>query len=558
MRAHLILPLMLVTLTIPCAGHAGPPKPRVALEAPAPRQIQAPPVNDQCDGAILLTCSTNFVLSGNTADATNDYSFVDTTNSCTGYAARGRDVVYKLNVGVGDSLWIEYRNRSDGSIYLVTDCNDIDNTCVAGSDQTSDPNSIETIEYKFTASGIYYLILDSFALNSGDLWTANGTIHCGPQTPPSNDLCENAPLLPCGTFNLSGTTEYAHDNYDLGFPNGCTPKPTPGRDVVYKLNVTAGDSLWCYYTNQLHDGSVYVIADCNNPAGSCAWGEDFNGVGDLEPFRYKFQFSGTYYLVLDAVEPDSWSPWTAYGGLVCANPPPENDRCADAIEQPCGNFSWSGNTQFATNDYYFLGNPACTGYPADGRDVVYKYVVHPGDTLTANFRSISSDATMYLVTDCANVAGTCVAGADNTFTSEYENLTYIFPSGGTYYLILDTVDPNSWSSWTAYGRLGCANNAVDPREPATSLALREISPNPSFGRTNVFYQLPTGGNVTLRVHDLQGRIMRTLVDGELSAGQHHLVWDGRDDHGRPLSAGTYFARLVSGSAGVVRRVIFIR
>jgi hypothetical protein len=558
MRARQILPPMLLALLIAVTANAGPKSQVTPSSASNPARALAPPVNDQCSGAILLQCG-NIVLSGNTTDANNDYAFVDTAGSCTGYATNGRDVVYKLNVGVGDSLWLDYQNRVDGSIYLVTNCSDIDHTCVAGSDDNSDPNTIESIRYRFTASGIYYLILDSYGINSGDLWTASGQLVCGPQTPPSNDLCENATVLPCGSFNLSGSTEFAHNNYNLGFPNPCTPKPSAGRDVVYKLYITAGDSLWCYYTNQQHDGSIYVVADCNNPAGSCIWGEDFNGVGDLEPFRYKFQFSGTYYLVLDAVEADSWSPWTAFGALVCANPPPENDHCAEAIEQPCNtNFNWSGSTHFANNDYFFGGSSACTGFPADGRDVAYKFAAHVGDTLTVNYRSISSDASMYLVTDCANVNPTCVAGVDNTYTGEYETLTYIFPSGGWYYLILDSVDFNSWSAWTAYGRFGCGLNAVDPSEPALSLALREISPNPSFGRTNIFYQLPTRGRATLRIFDLQGRVMRTLVDAEQPAGQQHVIWDGRDDHGQSLTAGIYFARLSSGAAGAVRRVIFVR
>jgi hypothetical protein len=174
------------------------------------------------------------------------------------------------------------------------------------------------------------------------------------------------------------------------------------------------------------------------------------------------------------------------------------------------------------------------------------------------YRAENADGALYLVTDCANISGSCVIGRDRNYSAEPETLSYRFPSGGTYYLILDTSDPNSPTNWSASCYFQCATLAVDPREPATSLALREISPNPSTGRTSIFYQLPARGRVMLRIHDLQGRVLRTLVDADLGAGQHQVVWDGTDDRGRPVGAGSYFARLQSGARATVRRMIFLR
>jgi flagellar hook assembly protein FlgD len=79
-----------------------------------------------------------------------------------------------------------------------------------------------------------------------------------------------------------------------------------------------------------------------------------------------------------------------------------------------------------------------------------------------------------------------------------------------------------------------------------------------MGRTQIFYEIPIRGHTTLRIYDLQGRVLRTLVDADLSPGQHHLVWDGRNSEGQRLSAGIYFAKLMSGTAENVQRVIFVR
>lgn len=559
MRGRLMLPLFLLTLA--CVGSASAREAKHPVTLPQSRPSDpgtlAPPPNDQCAGAIVIPCG-NILLSGNTALATNDYAFVDTVNSCTGYASYGRDVVYKLNVGVGDSLWINYTNRTDGSIYLVTNCSDIDHTCVAGADDFSNPNSTEQLKYKFTTSGIYYLILDSYGANTGDLWTASGQLVCGAQTPPSNDLCETAKPIVCGTFNYSGSTQFAHNYYYFhNPPYFCTGNTANGNDVVYSLSVAAGDSLWVDYVNMNANGSMYLVSDCNAVDNTCLWGEDQNpGANQIEQLRYRFEYSGLYYLILDARESNGWGAWTASGALICQNPPPLNDRCDTATPLVCGEYS--GSTQYAVNNYYFGNNPSCTGFPVDGRDVVYSLHPSVGDTLQVSYRSINSDGAVFLVRNCADIANTCVMGVDETVTSEFENLTYVFPDTGAYYLILDSTDLESWSTWTMTAYYRCATLAVNPDGPAARLELREIAPNPARGKINLFYELPARANATLKVYDLQGRTMRTLVDGELDAGQHHLVWDGTDEHGQRLQAGVYFAKLMSGQGGVVRRVIFVK
>jgi len=49
--------------------------------------------------------------------------------------------------------------------------------------------------------------------------------------------------------------------------------------------------------------------------------------------------------------------------------------------------------------------------------------------------------------------------------------------------------------------------------------------------------------VTLAVHDLGGRLVRTLWDGALAAGRHSLVWDGVDARGAAAASGVYLVRL---------------
>jgi hypothetical protein len=555
-RFSLIAVLLTLLLAAPVAayGKKGPAPSAGGRERVSPGQVLAPPVNDRCEAALLLSCG-NIMLSGNTDQATNDYTFADPINSCTGYAADGKDVVYKMNVGPGDSLWVNYRTVTDGSVYLVTDCSNIDGSCVAGADHVALPGETEQLRYKFVTGGEYYLILDSYAPGTSGDWTAVGQLVCGPSTPPSNDLCETAIPIPCGAFSVSGSTEFAHNYYSLG-PYSCNGFAAAGHDVVYKVTAVPGDSIWLFYTSSTN-ASIYLVTDCGNPDPSCVWGEDQNPPGVAEWFRYGFEFAGTYYLILDSRDPDSWGTWTAVGEFICVNPPPPNDRCENAEPIPYGDIDLSGSTQLATNDYFFTGITTCTGYSADGRDVTYQLDALAGDSLLVDYLTLGTDGAVYVVTDCSSAEASCVAGEDQGVTDEVEQLRYEFPAAGTYYLILDSVDPDTWGNWTAVGRFVHGSTGVEPLRVPGILELRTIAPNP-FGRlTSIAYALPARARAALQIYDLQGRVARTLFNGEAAAGEHRVTWDGRDDQGARVGPGVYFARLSSGGSSAIKRMIFV-
>lgn len=87
----------------------------------------------------------------------------------------------------------------------------------------------------------------------------------------------------------------------------------------------------------------------------------------------------------------------------------------------------------------------------------------------------------------------------------------------------------------------------EPMAIGPSLRLAAPSPNPLVGRSTFAFELPRTQRVRLAVHDASGRLVRMLMDGELTAGRHHRLWDGTDDRGRSVAAGVYFARLVAGA-----------
>lgn len=107
--------------------------------------------------------------------------------------------------------------------------------------------------------------------------------------------------------------------------------------------------------------------------------------------------------------------------------------------------------------------------------------------------------------------------------------------------------------------IGCiaAPDIADRRAPALP-ALDPCQPNPFNPSTTIRLELPAPGLASLDVFDLSGRRVRALLSGHQDAGAHSVVWDGRDDAGRIVGAGTYLARLEAGGAASTTRMTLVK
>jgi len=90
-------------------------------------------------------------------------------------------------------------------------------------------------------------------------------------------------------------------------------------------------------------------------------------------------------------------------------------------------------------------------------------------------------------------------------------------------------------------------------ESATRLAY--AYPNPFAARTGLAFTLARAGDIRVDLFDVSGRRVRTIERAGASAGEHVLIWDGRDDSGRGVPSGVYLARWRAGEFDGTRRLI---
>lgn len=94
--------------------------------------------------------------------------------------------------------------------------------------------------------------------------------------------------------------------------------------------------------------------------------------------------------------------------------------------------------------------------------------------------------------------------------------------------------------------------------PAPSFVLEQNVPNPFNPTTTIRYQLSVHEHVVLGVYDVQGRLIRTLVEESQDPGPRSVNWDGRDGSGQRVASGVYFYRLEAGPRSETKRMILLK
>jgi flagellar hook assembly protein FlgD len=79
-----------------------------------------------------------------------------------------------------------------------------------------------------------------------------------------------------------------------------------------------------------------------------------------------------------------------------------------------------------------------------------------------------------------------------------------------------------------------------------------------MGTTMLHFDIPKDVDVRLEVFDVQGRLVKSLVNQSLPAGRYDIGWDGRDHQGDRVASGVYFYRIQAGQWNETKRMVIVR
>ncbi len=241
---------------------------------------------------------------------------------------------------------------------------------------------------------------------------------------------------------------------DVGISGGAESVTIPGYGPG-NLFIQVGD-----FGTTEGGGATQLQVDCSTATGACCIGSgcDILTAGDclLAGGTYKGAntecatscfgaccvSNGSCSSVTEASCNSDGGSYQGDGVACTPNPcpqPPANDTCGTALEVTCGTGTLFGQTiDLAARDYSLLDDvgQSCTTFESLGPDVVYEFTPNENIEVNAGMANVVGfDASFYVVTDCLDPTGTCVAGDDSGGTEE---VTFTALAGTTYFMIADS------------------------------------------------------------------------------------------------------------------------
>ncbi len=251
-------------------------------------------VGDDCTDPIVIGALPYDVTLQTNCGAGNNYS-----ETCLGSYDGGEDVFYELTVAA--TTYVDVTVDPGATTYVgvgIFDACPPAATCVAFAIVGVSDGSVELTGVEL-AAGTYYIMVDTWpspdCVPEFSLTVVEGD---PPPTPPANDLCDDAEILPLGAYSIDGDTSLANADYSPTVV-GCTQySQALGKDVVYATCLADGDMFDVVMTTTSgYDASIYLVADCADIDGSCVAGGD-----DPESFSYQNTTGSDQqlYLIVDA------------------------------------------------------------------------------------------------------------------------------------------------------------------------------------------------------------------------------------------------------------------
>ncbi|MFC1492428.1 FlgD immunoglobulin-like domain containing protein [candidate division KSB1 bacterium] len=103
-----------------------------------------------------------------------------------------------------------------------------------------------------------------------------------------------------------------------------------------------------------------------------------------------------------------------------------------------------------------------------------------------------------------------------------------------------------------------AVNEDNPIRTPDNFELCQNYPNPFNPSTTISFRLPSPADVTLKIYNIKGQLVKTLISRKIPSGEHKIRWNGINDSGVRVSSGTYIYTLKAGNAQTSKRMVFLK
>jgi hypothetical protein len=342
---------------------------------------------------------------------------------------------------------------------------------------------------------------------------------------------------------------YCYDKYDVqgastGLSNECwdilAPDPAEPDSIIRNYDAviwftsrfdeyTVLDTMQCRLRDfVLRGGDLFI---CGNEIGS-----DMAGADPADTCFFYESLLGAALRDPDAstlgiAQPHSYAIGQGVGGLTTADTFHFHQGCPISVQHdmirinPSPSQTWSNPVPYLA--YYTTPSPAGT------------------DSLVAIYNDILGAGTGKVVYMCFDLS----AMVDSSITRQNAN-------AGRYQL-MESVLANVFAVTPLCPHYGDVDDGFVP-SATYAYSLEQNRPNPFNPDTDVLYSIGDRSRVSLKVYNVRGQVVRTLVDRVMEAGRHTVHWDGTNDRGELVASGIYFCKMKANEFGATRKMILLK
>lgn len=205
---------------------------------------------------------------------------------------------------------------------------------------------------------------------------------------------------------------------------------------------------------------------------------------------------------------------------------------------------WINNKDWIKNKAAYTVDIRKNGKDGYSWNLILDYSISkPEEIVTLSFKQIKNipyNWLIYLFDLEEDIANNLEKNKQISFKPENNNF-----SRKTYKLLIGTED---------YIKQNSENIPLVPQK----FNLDQNYPNPFNPSTTISFSLPRRMNTTLKIYNILGQVVKTLVDSELCGGNHKIIWNGKNDQDNLLPSGMYFIRIKSQNQVIVKKMLLIK
>lgn len=286
-------------------------------------------------------------------------------------------------------------------------------------------------------------------------------------------------------------------------------------------------------------------------------------------------FEGGVTTGMDPHPPSAWGPGNAGRAYECQD---WGDEWIYSLVET--GYQW-GIHIFQAALYYLEGTQNCLGLIFHAQDLENHYLVvlHDGSTCTLYVREegvLTELATAPYAYDPEHWYALRIEAASHPYDTPHLKVSI---NGERLINIADQTHLHGTSGLAAKGTRAWFDNVVSllpalrgagdgllsgdeitphPDAPLACTRLLSARPNPFSGSVEIAFELAQAAQARVRILDTSGRVVRTLVDGDLAGGEHRIQWHGRASGGHRVQNGIYLCTFESGEVRETRKLFHYR